>query len=99
MFEDVLNPHGFGGAAQRSSTTGKLTGYRAAPSQPQGRERRTAADQHGRLRYLDDGSPAFADSILDQGTPPKTDAPPFKDKFQMARQLSADWQQTVRLNS
>ena len=97
MFEDVLDPYGFGGAAQRSSTTGELTGYRAAPTQPQGSERRTAKDMHGRLRYLDDGSPAFADSLFDQGeTPPEVDAPPLKDRLSMVRDLSSDWQKTVR---
>ena len=97
MFEDVLNPHGFGGAAQRSSTTGELTGYRAAPSQPQGRERRTATDRTGRLRYTDDSSPVFADSIFDQGeTPPEVDAPPLKDRLSMVRDLSSDWQKTTK---
>ena len=89
MFEDVLNPHGFGGAAQRSSRTGELTGYRAAPSQPQGGERQRAKDKTGRMRYIDDGSPVFADSLFDQGeTPPKAEAVPFKDQFAMVRQLS-----------
>ena len=95
-FEDVLNPHGFGGAAQRSSVSGKLINYQGAPSQPKGSERRTAKDQTGRLRYLDTGEPAFADALFDQGGTPKADAPTFKDRFAMARQLSGDWQETVR---
>ena len=95
-WETVQDPFGRGGVGQRSSTSGKITGYQGAAAQPQAPERRTAKDMHGRLRYLDDGSPAFTDSIFDQGTPPKTDAPPFKDQFQMVRQLSDDWQKTVR---
>ena len=97
MFEDVLNPHGFGGAAQRSSTTGELTGYRAAPSQPQAPARRTAKDMHGRLRYTDDSAPVFADSIFDQGeTPPKAAPPPLKEQLAMVRQLSDDWRETTK---
>ena len=34
-FEDILDPFGHGGFGQRSSTTGKIIGYRAAPTQPQ----------------------------------------------------------------
>ena len=94
MFEDVLDPYGFGGAAQRSSTTGELTGYRAAPSQPQGRERRTATDQHGRLRFLDTGEPAFADSLFDQ-TPPEADAPE-PAKFEHVRALAGDWEDATK---
>ena len=93
-FEDVLDPYGFGGAAQRSSTTGELTGYRAAPSQPQGRERKTATDQTGRLRYLDTGEPAFADSLFDQ-TPPEPDAPE-PAKFEHVRALAGDWEDATK---
>ena len=96
-WEDVASPHGFGGAAQRSSVSGKLINYQGAPTQPKGSDRRTAKDQTGRLRYLDTGEPAFADSLFDQGgTPPEADAPPLKDQLSMVRDLSADWQKTTR---
>ena len=96
-WEDVASPHGFGGAAQRSSVSGKLINYQGAPSQPQGGERQRAKDHTGRMRYIDDGSPVFADSLFDQGeTPPEADAPPLKDQLSMVRDLSSDWQKTTR---
>ena len=46
---------------------------------------------------IDDGSPAFSDDILGPGQAPEADdQPPLKDRLQMVRQLSADWQKTVR---
>ena len=70
---------------------------RAAPDvEAQAPERRTAKDQFGRLRYLDDGSPAFSDAVMGPGPAPEADAPPpLKDQLQMVRQLSDDWQKTV----
>ena len=96
MFEDVKDPFGHGGFGQRSSTTGKISGYRPAPGQPGESPRERAKDQHGRMRYLDDSSPVFADSVLDQGAPPKAPDVPFKDQFEMVRKLSSDWQETAR---
>ena len=93
-FEDVQDPYGRGGVGQRSSTTGKIIGYQGAAPQAPTRDRRTAKDMHGRLRYLDDGSPAFGEDIL--GHAPEEAPPPLKDRLQMVRQLSDDWQKTVR---
>ena len=93
MFEDVLDPYGFGGAGQRSSTTGKIIGYQGAPSQPKGSERRTAKDQTGRLRYLDTGEPAFADSLFDQT--PEVDEPE-PAKFEHVRALAGDWESATK---
>ena len=93
-FETVHDPYGRGGVGQRSSTTGKLVNYHGAPPQAPVRDRRTATDQHGRLRYLDDQSPAFSDETL--GPPPEADEPPLKDRLKMVRDLSADWQRTTQ---
>ena len=92
-FGTVSDPFGFGGAAQRSSTTGKLSGYQGAPTSAKETTRATATDQHGRLRYLDDGSPAFSDEVLGGGQAPEA---PLKDRLGMVRDLSDDWQKTVR---
>ena len=88
MFEDVQNPFGQGGFGQRSSTTGKMVNYHGAPSQTPERERRTAKDRFGRLRYLDTEAPAFSDKTL--GPEPEAAKPevPLKDKLQMVRSLS-----------
>ena len=93
IFEDVASPYGFGGHAQRSSTTGKLSGYQSAPTQGREPARPTAKDQHGRLRYLDTGEAAFSDDILGQGQAPEA---PLKDRLKMVRDLSDDWRETVK---
>ena len=94
-FEDVQDPYGRGGVGQRSSTTGKIIGYQGALPQTPARDRKTAKDMFGRLRYLDDGEPAFGDDIL--GHAPEADAPTtLKDRLSMVRDLSSDWQATVR---
>ena len=95
-FEDVADPYGFGGHAQRSSTTGKLANYQGAPTQAREPARPTAKDQFGRLRYLDDESPAFSDETIGPGPTPEADVPPMKDQLAMTRQLSDDWQKTAR---
>ena len=56
-------------------------------------ERRTAQDRFGRLRYLDDESPAFSDKTL--GPAPEAEEPPLKDRLSMVRDLSADWRKTT----
>ena len=60
------------------------------------RDRKTAKDMFGRLRYLDDESPAFSDAVMGPGPAPEEATPPLKDRLQMVRQLSDDWQKTVR---
>ncbi len=92
----IENPYGRGGSAQKSSVSGKLSGYLAPQAQEPQRERKTAKDRFGRLRYLDDQTPAFSDETLgpeQEATKPEV---PLKDRLQMARQLSDDWQKTVR---
>ena len=48
MFEDVDSPFGKGGFGQRSSTTGKISGYQRAAAQGKPPARATAKDRHGR---------------------------------------------------
>ena len=97
LFEDVQDPYGKGGFGQRSSTTGKISGYQSAPAQAKPAARPTAKDKHGRLRYLDDSSAAFSDDVLGPDpTPPPSQGPSEKDMLAMTRQLSDDWQKTAR---
>ena len=97
MFEDVDSPFGKGGFGQRSSTTGKVIGYQSAPAQVTPAARATAKDRHGRLRYLDDSSPAFSDEVLGPDPEPEAAAGPSeKDQLSMTRQLSDDWMKTAR---
>ena len=97
MFEDVDSPFGKGGFGQRSSTTGKISGYQRALAQAKPTPRPTAKDQHGRLRYLDDGAPAFSDEQLGPAPePPPPEGPSQKDRLAMARQLSSDWMITAK---
>ena len=97
MFEDVDSPFGRGGFGQRSSTTGKISGYQSAPATPTAPERKTAKDARGRLRYLDTGEAAFSDALLGPDpAPPATQGPSEKDQLAMTRQLSDDWMKTAR---
>ena len=97
IWETVEDPFGRGGVGQRSSTSGKITGYLGAPQQTREPDRRTATDKHGRRRYLDTGAPAFSDEILGPGPTPETpEGTPLKDQLKMVRDLSADWQKTTR---
>ena len=97
MFEDVDSPYGRGGVGQRSSTIGKISGYQGPVAAPAVPERPTAKDRHGRLRYLDDSSPAFSDDVLGPDpTPQSPQGPSQKDQLAMTRQLSDDWQKTAR---
>ena len=97
MFEDVQNPYGKGGFGQRSSISGQISGYHGAPAQVKPPARATAKDRHGRLRYLDDSSPAFSNEIIGPDpTPPAPQGPSEKDQLAMTRQLSDDWQKTAR---
>ena len=96
-FEDVDSPFGRGGVGQRSSASNKLINYHGAATPAAPLARQTAKDRHGRLRFLDDGSPAFSDAVLGDGPPPATpEGPPLKDRLTMARQLSSDWRETTR---
>ena len=79
LFENVDSPYGRGGVGQRSSTTGKISGYQSAPAQIKPPARATAKDRHGRLRYLDDSSVAFSDDVLGPDpTPPPSQGPSQK---------------------
>ena len=96
-WETVESPFGRGGIAQRSSTSGKISAYQGPAAQTPERDRRTAKDQFGRPRYLDTGEAAFSDAVMGPGPEPTTpEGPPLKDRLQMVRQLSGDWQKTVR---
>ena len=96
FFEDVDSPYGRGGFGQRSSTTGKISGYQSPLATPKEPERRTAKDHRGRLRYLDTGEAAFSDDILGPDpAPANPEGPPLKDRLQMVRQLSDDWRKTI----
>ena len=92
-WETVSDPYGRGGVAQRSSVSGKFSGYQA-PQAPQAqapqRERKTAKDRFGRLRYLDDQTPAFSDKTL--GPAPETE----QAKFEHVRALAGDWQDATK---
>ena len=92
-WEDVQNPFGHGGFGQRSSLSNKISGYQGPAAQTPERERRTAKDRFGRLRYLDDESPAFSDKTL--GPAPEAEEPPLKDRLAMVRDLSSDWRKTT----
>ena len=94
-FENVLDPYGFGGAAQRSSATGKLVNYQGAPAAKDA-PRPTAKDRRGRLRYLDTGEAAFSDELLGPDPTPTTTEISMPDKLKMVRQLSDDWSKTVK---
>ena len=96
VWEDVQSPFGRGGFGQRSNLSNKVIGYQGPVAAATAPHRRTATDRSGRLRYLDTGEAAFSDEVLGQGRPPEADAPPLKDRLQMVRQLSDDWQKTVR---
>ena len=65
-----------------------------APKPPP--KRQTAKDVHGRLRYLDDESPAFSDKILGPGPAPEAASAPSNEQLQMVRQLSSDWRETTK---
>ena len=91
--EVVQNPFGRGGVGQESSISGKISGYQGPLAATPERERRTATDRHGRLRYLDDQTPAFSDETL--GPAQEAKEPPLKDRLAMVRNLSADWQNTT----
>ena len=89
----VQSPFGRGGSAQQSSVSGKFSGYLAprAPQEPAPqRERKTAKDRHGRLRYLDDQSAAFSDETL--GAAPEKE----KAKFEHVRALAGDWESATK---
>ena len=92
-WEVVQNPYGRGGVGQRGSISGQITGYQGAADKPREPDRLRATDQHGRLRYLDTGEPAFSDELL--GPPPEADEPPLKDRLSMVRDLSSDWMRTT----
>ena len=96
IFEDVESPYGKGGFGQRSSTTGKITGYQSAPAQVKPAARATAKDKHGRLRYLDDGAVAFSDELLGPDPEPPAPGTSRSDQLKMVRQLSDDWRETVK---
>lgn len=91
--EVVQNPFGRGGVGQRASISGKISGYQGPLAATPERERKTATDRLGRLRYLDDQTPAFSDETL--GPAPEAKEPPLKDRLAMVRNLSADWQKTT----
>ena len=94
-WETVHDPFGRGGSAQKSSTSGKLAGYLGPEAQTPERERKTAKDRFGRLRYLDDQTAAFSDETLGAGPETAKAEVPLKDRLQMARQLSDDWRKTT----
>ena len=93
--EVIQSPYGRGGVGQESSISGKISGYQGPLAATPERDRKTATDQYGRLRYLDDQTPAFSDETL--GPAPEANEPevPLKDKLQMVRSLSDDWRKTT----
>ena len=96
MFEDVDSPYGRGGVGQRSSLTGKLSGYQGPVAETKPAPRATAKDHRGRLRYLDDSSPAFSDEVLGPDPESVATGPSMPDQLKMVRQLSDDWRETTK---
>ena len=86
----VQNPYGRGGVGQESSISGKISGYQAPQAQAPQRERKTAKDRFGRLRYLDDQTPAFSDKTL--GPAPEKE----QAKFENVRALAGDWESATK---
>lgn len=95
-FDFADNPFGRGGHGQRSSLTNRVHDWKGPVAEAPETARKTATDKYGRLRFLDDGSPAFSDEILGPGPTPEPDVPPMKDQLAMTRQLSDDWMKTAR---
>ena len=94
-WEDVASPFGHGGFGQRSSTTGKISGYQSAPSPSTAPQRRIIKGPDN-LNYYEDTKERVLPNVAAPTPSPEADAPPFKDQFQMVRQLSDDWQKSVK---
>ena len=101
LFEDVQNPYGRGGVGQRSSTTGKISGYQgpvAAPAEQEIFE--TVNDPFGRggvgQRSSTSGKISGYQGALATPVPPSSQGPSEKDQLSMTRQLSDDWMKTAR---
>ena len=93
-YETVQDPYGRGGVGQRSSTTGKLSGYQGPVAPPAVKDRRIVKGPDGLNYYPDTG-----ERVLPNVTMPEpaavADAPPaLKDRLSMVRDLSSDWQKT-----
>ena len=97
-WEDVASPFGHGGFGQRSSLSGKISGYQNAPSPTTAPQRRIIKGPDN-LNYYEDTKERVLPNVAAPTPSPEADAPPFKDQFQMVRQLSDDWQKTVKTNA
>ena len=86
-FENVLNPYGFGGAAQRSSATGKLANYQGAPAAKDAPQRRIVKGPDN-LNYYEDNKERVLPNVA-APTPEPTD-------FEHVRALAGDWDDATK---
>ena len=101
-FEAVQDPYGRGGVGQRSSTTGKISGYQgplAAIPEPETFD--TVQDPYGRGGVAQQSSATgkfsgYQGPVAEPAAPKADAPPPLKDRLSMVRDLSSDWQKTVK---
>ena len=94
-WDTVQNPYDRGGVGQQSSTTGLLKNYQGPVATPAERQRRIVEGADKRKYYADTQEPVLPNV---QAPPPETPdtSVSMPDQLKMVRQLSDDWQKTVR---
>ena len=94
-WNDEDSPYGKGGFGQRSSTTALIRGWQGPVPTPEARQRRIVEGADKRKYYADTQEPVLPNV---QAPPPETPdtSVSMPDQLKMVRQLSDDWQKTVR---
>ena len=92
VFVAVDSPFGRGGAAQRSSLTGKLANYQGPLATPTAPQRRIVKGPDGLNYYEDDKSRVLPN--VQAPTPERTT--PEQAKFEHVRSLAGDWEDATK---
>ena len=95
VWEDVKSPYGRGGSGQRSTLSNKVIGYQG-PVAPASSPQRRIIKGPDNLNYYEDTKERVLPNVAAPTPAPATPEVPLKDRLTMVRQLSDDWQKTVR---
>ena len=94
-WDDVASPFGQGGFGQRNSVTGQISGYNRPVVPTVKQPRRIVEGADGKKYYADDESRVLPN--VEAALPETADTSvSMPDQLKMVRQLSDDWQKTVR---
>ena len=95
QWDTVQDPYGRGGAAQKSSTTGLFKNYQGPLSTPTAPQRRIVKGPDN-LNYYEDDKSRVLPGVSAPTPEPVATGPSMPDQLKMVRQLSDNWQKTVR---